>query len=74
MRKYYRLALGFNAVSIVVALLFAIGNVSLLILAVTMAGALVCLIKMEHLSREKVNFLNRFSTQFQIHSLSLTWI
>ena len=77
MRKYYRLALGFNAVSIVVALLFAIGNVSLLILAVTMAGALVCLIKMEHLSREKVNFyeqvLDAIPNPLSVTDMDMKW-
>ena len=56
MKTYYRLALGINTVSIVVALLFAIENINLLILVVAMAGLLGCLIKMEHLAREKFNF------------------
>ncbi|CAG9296976.1 methyl-accepting chemotaxis protein [Celerinatantimonas diazotrophica] len=56
MKKYYRLALIINTVSIVVALLFAIENANLLILVVTTAVGLGCLIKMERLAREQFNF------------------
>ncbi|WP_428242025.1 methyl-accepting chemotaxis protein [Gynuella sp.] len=56
MNKYYRLVLGINTVSILVALLFAIENTSLMILVVAMAGLLGCVIKMERLAKEKFNF------------------
>lgn len=56
MKKYYRLAMAINTIAIVIALLFAINNASLLVLVVVMTGLFGCLIKMERLAREGFNF------------------
>ncbi len=77
MKKYYRLALGINAVSIAAALLFAIENTNLLILAVAMAGLLGCLIKMEHLAREQFNFyeqiLDAIPNPLSVTDMDMKW-
>jgi len=77
MKKYYRLALGINIVSIVVALLFAIENTNLLILVVVMAGVLWNLIKMEHLAREQVNFyeqiLDAIPNALSVTDMDMKW-
>ncbi|SIO96544.1 methyl-accepting chemotaxis protein [Vibrio spartinae] len=77
MKKYYRLALGINTVSIVVALLFAIENTNLLILVVAMAGVFGCLIKMERLAREKFNFyeqiLDTIPNPLSVTDMDMKW-
>jgi hypothetical protein len=77
MKTYYRLALGLNTVSIVVALLFAIENTSLLILVVAMVGLLGCLIKVEHFAREKFNFyeqiLDVIPNPLSVTDLDMKW-
>lgn len=77
MKKYYRLALGLNTLSIVAASLLAIENINLLILAVVLAGLLVCLIKMERLAREKFNFyeqiLDTIPNPLSVTDLDMRW-
>lgn len=77
MKKYYRLVLGINAVSIVVALLFAIENPILLILVVAMAGVLGYLIKLERLGREQVNFyeqvLDAIPNALSVTDMDMKW-
>ncbi len=77
MKKYYRLALGINTVAIVVALLFAIENTSLLILVVAMAGLLGGLIKMEHQAREQCNFyeqiLDAIPNALSVTDMDMKW-
>ncbi len=77
MKKYYRLALGINIVSIAVALVFAIENINLLFIVFTTAGLLVCLIKMEHLARERFNFyeqvLDAIPNPLSVTDMDMKW-
>jgi methyl-accepting chemotaxis protein len=77
MKKYYRLALGINAVSIVVALLFSIENTSLLLLVAVLALLLGCLIKMDHSAREQFNFyeqiLDAIPNPLSVTDLDMKW-
>jgi len=77
MKKYYRVALGINAVSIVVASLFARENTNLLILVVAMAGLLGCLIKMERLTRAQFNFyeqiLDAIPNPLSVTDMDMKW-
>jgi len=71
MRKFYRLALGINTVSILGALLFSTQNVSLLVLVAAMAGGLFCMIKFERLGKERFNFYEQVLDTIP-HPLSVT--
>lgn len=77
MKKYYRLALGINVVSMVVALLFAMENAYLLFLVAAIAGGLVCLIKMERLAREQFNFyeqiLDTIPNPLSVTDMDMKW-
>jgi len=78
MKMYYRLALALNIVSIAVALLFAKENTDLLILVVAMAGLLGCLIKTEHLARERFNFyeeiLDTIPNPLSVTDMDMKWM
>jgi hypothetical protein len=78
MKKYYRLALAANIVSLGVALLLSIENTSLLFLVVVMSGAsLGCLIKMEHVAKERFNFyeqiLDTVPNPLSVTDLDMKW-
>ncbi|SBS32516.1 Methyl-accepting chemotaxis protein IV [Marinomonas spartinae] len=77
MKKYYRLALGMNIVSIVLASLFVIENTNLLILVVAIAVGGGCLIKMERLAREKFNFyeqiLDSVPNPLSVTDMDMKW-
>ncbi len=77
MKKYYRLALGINVVSLVVALLFAIENTYLLILVAVLAALLGCLIKMDHSVREQINFyeqiLDAVPNPLSVTDMDMKW-
>ncbi len=77
MNKYYHLALGINTVSIVVALLFGIENTNLLILVVLMMGLLGCLIKMNHMAKERFNFyeqiLDAIPNPLSVTDMDMKW-
>ncbi|WP_417552255.1 methyl-accepting chemotaxis protein [Marinomonas fungiae] len=77
MKKYYRLTLVLNTVSIVIALLFTIENTNLLILVVAMVGLLGCLIKMERSAKEKFNFyeqvLDTIPNPLSVTDMDMKW-
>lgn len=77
MKKYYRLALGVNAISIFAASLFATQDARLLVLVVAMACLLVCLIKMDRLAREQVNFyeqiIDTIPNPLSVTDLDMKW-
>lgn len=77
MKNYYRIALGINTVSIVVALLFAIENTNLMILVVAMVALLGCLLKVERAAREKFNFyeqiLDAIPNPLSVTDMDMKW-
>lgn len=77
MKKYYRLALGINVASIVVAVLFAINSTPLLILVIALSVLLGCLIKIEQLAREQFNFyeqiLDVIPNPLSVTDLDMKW-
>ena len=77
MKKVYRLALGINILSLVIALLFAMENTILLVLVVALAGVLGCLIRMERLAREQFNFyeqiLDVIPNPLSVTDLDMKW-
>ncbi|CAG8999032.1 MAG: hypothetical protein CENE_00996 [Candidatus Celerinatantimonas neptuna] len=79
MSKYYHLALGISAVSIVVALifLFSMQETNLLILVVALIGLLGCLVKMKRLAKEQFNFyeqiLDTIPNPLSVTDMDMKW-
>ncbi|SEB08240.1 PAS domain S-box-containing protein [Marinobacterium iners DSM 11526] len=77
MKKYYRLALGANTVSLIIALLLAREETSLLFLVVVLLGLLGCLIKMERLAKQKFNFyeqiLDTIPNPLSVTDMDMKW-
>ena len=77
MKKYYRLSLGINIVSVVVAFLFAMENRNLFVLVLSITGLLFCLLRMEYLAREKFNYfeqiLDSIPNPLSVTDMDMKW-
>lgn len=77
MMKYYRLALSINIASIFFALLFVTENIYLLFLVVALSGLLGCLIKLQRISKEQVNYyeqiLDAIPNALSVTDLEMKW-